>query len=165
MYFKSILPVTSESVVFCDFCPHVSIWMPKLISSFGLNKSVCPKPEYMIQWKTFHFETVPKSIWKDISLSYCLAISVLTSLFSDMIMDPRGLRFFTMKCESSCTGCLEHQGRCQSDRQSNVCEVQTRLIAGLPPQAEWDHVQLCSVVPILQFPQRRTDPDLPLSLS
>lgn len=37
----------------------------------------------------------------------------LTSLFSDMAVDPKGLGFSAMKCEFSCIDCLEHQWRCQ----------------------------------------------------
>lgn len=120
--------------------------MPKLISCLGLNKSVCPKTEYVIPRKTFHFETALDNIWKDVSLSHCLTISVRTSLFSVMAMDPRGLRFSAMKCEFSYIDWNTEGDVSQSGRSMSL-KIQTHLIAGLAPEVEWDHIQLCSAVP------------------
>lgn len=139
--------------------------MPKLISCLGLNKSVCPKTEYMIQRKTFHFETALESIWKDIFLSYCLIISVLTSLFSVMAMDPRGLHFSAMKCEFSCVD-WNTKGDVSQSGSSMSLEIQTHLIAGLASQVEWYHISFVLLFPqTLKFTETLTDATLPLSTS
>lgn len=108
--------------------------MPKLIGDLGFRKSVCPKSEYVIECEAFTFKTASTSIWKAISLSYCLTVPVVRPLFCDV--DPRGQHISALKCESSCIDCLEHQRKCQSVRESNVYGVQTHLIEGLVFQAE-----------------------------
>lgn len=57
---------------------------------------------------------------------------------------------------------LEYQGRCKSVMQSDVSEIRTCLVAGLAPQVEWDHIQLCYILPSSSaVPQTSTDPVLP----
>lgn len=58
----------------------------------------------------------------------------LTSLFSDMAVDPKGLGFSAMKCVQLHR--LLGAPMAMSVRESNVCEVQTCFTAALASQAE-----------------------------
>lgn len=136
--------------------------MPKLISCLGLNqfdqsqntwynvKHFILKQLLEVYEKTFPYHTV----WPSQSDIFVFWYGC----------GPQGTRLF---CNEMWVQLHRLLGApmAMSVRESNVCEVQTCFTAALASQAEWDHVQLCCVVPTLQFPQRWTDPDLPLSIS